>query len=388
MPSNERLWSKDLVLATAINTLVMTIFYLLITTMAVYAVARFQAAGTGAGLASSAFILGAVVARLFGGRAVDSLGTRPVLLAGLVVSVLVSLAYLAAGSLPLLIGVRLVHGVAFGAASTAVTAAAQRLIPDARRGEGTGYYTMSSPLGAALGPLLALALLQRWDYAALFLASALISVTGVILTLLLRRGGRTRGRRASALTLLDRDTLPFSSIMLVAGVGSSAVLAFVHPLAVSLDVEAAAATFFLVYAVAVLASRLFIGRLQDRRGDNAVIYPALLVFAGSLFLLSRTTSAEGFVLAGAAVGVGFGSLISAAQAAVVRIARLDHVGLAVSTYYLFLDIGTGLGPLALGALVKAAGYRTMFAAVALVTLATMVQYHLVHGRRAGARRLR
>ena len=59
----ERLWTRDFVLATVVNALAMSIFYLLMTTMAVYAVREFAASATGAGLASSMFIVGAVVTR-------------------------------------------------------------------------------------------------------------------------------------------------------------------------------------------------------------------------------------------------------------------------------------------------------------------------------------
>jgi len=74
------------VLATVVNALAMSIFYLLMTTMAVYAVRQFAASATGAGLASSMFIVGAVVTRLTGGI-VDRAGPRRTLLAALAVFV-------------------------------------------------------------------------------------------------------------------------------------------------------------------------------------------------------------------------------------------------------------------------------------------------------------
>lgn len=56
----------------------------------------------------------------------------------------------------------------------------------------------------------------------------------------------------------------------------------------------------------------------------------------------------------------------------------------MSTYYLFLDAGTGLGPLALGLVIGAADYPVMYLAVAALVVASAGCYHLVHGRRAGA----
>ena len=87
------------------------------------------------------------------------------------------------------------------------------------------------------------------------------------------------------------------------------------------------------------------------------------------------------------MGAGFGTVMPAVQAAVVRLSRGERVALAVSTYYLFLDIGTGLGPVGLGLVVEAADHRAMYLTAAGVALAAAGYYHLVHGRlgRRGAR---
>ena len=51
-----------------------------------------------------------------------------------------------------------------------------------------------------------------------------------------------------------------------------------------------AGAYFVAYAVTVLVSRPFAGRLQDRRGDNAVLYPSLLLFVVALLLLAAADS--------------------------------------------------------------------------------------------------
>src|SRR5690606_39377491 len=54
-----RLWTRELLTAVVVNTLTMLVFYLLMTTMALYAAQRFAASDSLAGLASSMFIVGA-----------------------------------------------------------------------------------------------------------------------------------------------------------------------------------------------------------------------------------------------------------------------------------------------------------------------------------------
>ena len=97
--ARERLWTRELVLASVTNLLLGLVFYLLMTTMALYAASRFHASDSLSGLAASMFVIGATVARLFAGNLVDLVGRRRVLLICLVVVLLASASYLPIDSL-------------------------------------------------------------------------------------------------------------------------------------------------------------------------------------------------------------------------------------------------------------------------------------------------
>lgn len=127
-----RLWSKDFTVAIIAAVFLSFVFYLLITTMAGYAVIRFAASDSAAGLASSSFVLGAVAARMFVGTMLDTLGRYRVLITAFTLSAVAGALYLPADSLPLLLAVRFVHGAVFGAGHTAIMAAVQDIIPPSR----------------------------------------------------------------------------------------------------------------------------------------------------------------------------------------------------------------------------------------------------------------
>ncbi|WP_334169690.1 MFS transporter, partial [Timonella senegalensis] len=97
MPANSQpspaLWTKDFTLATIANFFVSFVFYLLIPTMALYAVNAFGASDTAAGLASSSFVIGAVVGRIFTGKYLDFLGRRRLVIISLGIYVALGLAY-------------------------------------------------------------------------------------------------------------------------------------------------------------------------------------------------------------------------------------------------------------------------------------------------------
>ena len=159
-----------------INFFILLNFYLLATSVTVYALEEFQASASGAGFESSIFVLGAFISQLLAGRYVESYGRRKLLLGGLTVFFLTSLLYFPANSLALTMIVRLLHGLAFGVVGTANITAAMDLVPPHRRGEGSGYFSLSNATAAAVGPFLSLFILRHADFDFIFLSGLLLAL--------------------------------------------------------------------------------------------------------------------------------------------------------------------------------------------------------------------
>ncbi|WP_210769270.1 MFS transporter [Occultella kanbiaonis] len=391
--STVRLWSREFVLAWIVNFFLAFVFYFLMTTMAVYAIKEFIAGETASGLAASMFVIGSTTARLFAGNLVELVGRRRNLLIALVVGALASLAYFPASSYGSLLVVRFLHGASFAIASTTAMTLAQSVIPRARRGEGTGYFTLSMTLATALGPLLGLLLVDHVGYGALFAGSAVASVLALVIALFLRtrdlapdREARARLLRFRPADMLHPAVLPVASFMLVLAICYSGVLTYLQPFAAEAGLAGGASIFFLVYAASMLLTRTIMGRLQDRRGDNAVIVFAVLAFAAGLALLGLAGSDALVIVAGVAMGLGFGSLLGALQAVAVSKVPMRRVGVAISTHYFMVDLGIGIGPVLLGLGLGVFGFDTMYLVLAVVALVSLGLYELVHGRYERARR--
>lgn len=382
-----RLWTRDFVLAFGVNLAMSLTFYLLMTSMAGYAIERFGAGETVAGLASSAYIIGALIARIFAGKFLDFVGRKRMTLISLVVFVLAGVAYIPLADVWSVIAVRFIHGLAFGAGNTAVQASVQMLIPQARRAEGTGYFGTSTSLATAVGPFLAVYLAQHFGWSAIFWASAAFSVFGLVLALFIRLPERTPSADEQAAkwqlkpsSILDYRALRISAIMLLAGLAYSNVLAFLTSWATELGVPEAASWFFILFAVVMLVSRLFVGRIQDRRGDNVVMYPIFFLFALSFVIIALAQRGWVIVLAAVPMGLGFGSLFPCTQAIAVNVTSRERIGLAISTFFIMLDLGTGLGPVLLGSIVPVLGMQGLYLTCAGLVVLAGVVYHGVHGR--------
>lgn len=378
------LWTGQFALVGVTYFFVAMIFYLLMTAMALYAVTRFAASEAQAGIAVGAFVLGAVVTRMTTTPAALAWGRRRVLIAALALYVLTSVAYFWADSLPALTAVRFLNGMCFGAAGTVLATTVQAIVPPSRRSEGTGWFSTSMTLAGAVGPLLALQLSTRVGYDALFWAATASTAVALGLSFLLRVPGPTpTGRfRLTRAGVFSREAAPVSVVIMFAGFAYGGVLAFLAGYAAEQGHgPTLPSLFFVLFAVGTIAGRAVLGPVHDRRGDNAVVYPILLGYAVSFALLALWRSPAGMLAAGLVLGLSYGPVVSVFQTIAVQVAPPAAVGVATGTFFLFLDLGTGIGPMVLGAVVAAAGIPAMYLACAGLTLALVVYYRFAHGRR-------
>lgn len=363
-------------------------FYLLITTMALYAVQEFSASNAMSGLTSSAFVIGATVARLFAGYVVDTFGRRRILLLALIVVLLACLGYVLPHSLAWLIALRILHGIGYALVSTATMAIVQSAIPETRRAEGTGYYALGSTLATAIGPALGLFFVESFTYTLLFWATVATALIGFVLGLVLHQhpsqlaSAPAQAQRSpfSLRVIVDAKVVPIGCFMLLVGISYAGVLTYLLSYADQRHVVTGASYFFLAYAAAMLVMRFVLGRLQDRRGDNMVIYFGLLMFTAALVVLMAATHDWHVIAAGALSGLGYGTLMPASQAIAVRLVSPQKLGTGISTLLLLMDVGIGLGPIALGWIVTAIGYGPMFGMLAGLVVVAAVFYYVVHGR--------
>jgi MFS family permease len=295
--SKEKLWTKGFVTASVINFLVFLTYFLLMVTIASYAVDKFQASTSIAGLVAGIFIIGALIGRLGTGRIIENIGSKRILIVSTLFYIITSALYFAAINLPLLIIIRLLHGIAFGAASTATGTIVAQIIPYGRRGEGIGYYSMGAILGVALGPFMGVLLIQHADFKMIFIVSSILAVVSFVISFAVsepnyRLPDQDHVRAVKSFQIsnfLEFKAIPISLIILVIGFCYSVVIAFISLYTKEIHLEEAASFYFLVYAITVLVTRPISGRLFDVSGANFVVYPCLFFFAVGMLLFSQAS---------------------------------------------------------------------------------------------------
>ncbi|MFJ7755380.1 MFS transporter [Peribacillus muralis] len=390
--SRPKLWTKDFIIVSSINFFITLIFYLLMVTLAIYAVNELNASTSQAGLISGIFIIGTLIGRLFIGRFIDSIGRKKTLFIGLIFFTLTTILYFVDLGIGFLLVNRLIHGMAMGMASTATGTIVAQIIPATRKGEGIGYYSMSATLATAIGPFIGLYMAQHTSFQVIFsfcLALGLISLlTAFFLYVpalkVTAKAAESKGFKLS--NFIEPKALPISLITLILAFCYSSVLSFISFYAIEIDLVNTASFFFVIYAVAVLLSRPFSGPLMDRRGANFIMYPAFMIFGAGLLLLSITTNSFTLLAAGFLIGLGFGNMQSSSQAIAVKLTPPHRMGMATSTFFIMLDAGLGFGPYILGFIIPITGYSTLYVILGVAVIATSVLYFFLHGRKERAAR--
>jgi MFS family permease len=335
---------------------------------------------TDVGLLFGLMAISALAVRPAAGWAVETLGRKPVMLFGPSVFATASAAYAFVSSVPLLLALRLYHGLGIGTYHTASTVYVGDRVPPARRGEAMGYFGVGHTLSQAIGPAIGLAIMEMFGFYWLFASCAGLAVLSVVLTAFLEetfvpRRGLSLSRSMFFTTRALRPT------MLVIGMAfaTSSILSFI-PLYSRLEGITNPGFFFAIKAVSMMLCRPLAGTLSDRLGRMAVVTPGLLLIAGGLGLLAASGQWWSLVVSALLLGVGNGTAYPALLALMLDLTRPAERGAAMSTFGIGMDIGIGVGSILLGVMVERAGFSVAFGLAGAVPLALLGAYALLTWR--------
>lgn len=383
-----RLVNKDFLIDTIANFFIYIVFYLLLVIIAPYAMDTLHATPSEAGLASSIFIVGSLIARIFTGRFIEQIGRRKTLYIGLIFFLITTLLYFGVTSLVFLYLVRILHGIGFGISATSAQTFIANIVPKERRGEGIGYFiAFSSTIASAVGPFIGMYLNQHGSFSILIVICFSVIAVSCIAMLFLKipevnisQEQLADIKKFKLSNFFEIKAIPISSISIFVGICYASIVSFIDPFARQSDLVAAGNFFFVVYAIFLLLSRPVAGRLFDQKGENSVMYPCFVLFAIGLALISLSHLGAILLLAAAFVGCGFGTFLSSAQTIAVKASLPHRTGVATSTFYSFLEGGMGFGPFFLGLLVPLIGYRGLYICMAIVVLVCICPYFFLYGK--------
>ena len=368
---------------TAINFVIYLVYYLLMVIIAVVVHTNLHASLAQAGLASGIYVIGTLLARLFIGQQLDIIGRKQSLRYGAILYLISTLAYLVIPNIGVMFVVRLVNGFAYGMASTATNAIVTDYIPEDKKGLGINFYGLSTSLAAAIGPFVGMILLNLTNFRFIVEVSSALILLTTIATLILpvRNLVLTAERKADLRhmtfdNLIERNTIFIASIGFLMGFSYSSVLSFLSSYAKTIHLVGISSFFFVVYALVITITRPMAGRIFDVKGEDYVMYPSYISLAIGLVILGLTHSGFTLLVAGAFIGLGYGTFMSNGQAVALNMApNALRVGVSLATYFIGLDLGIGVGPFVLGDIEKLMNFRELYLLAAIIPVIAGLLYY-------------
>ena len=381
----EKLFNTGFITITTINFIVFLIYYCFVVITAKFATSELGANPAQAGFAAGIYIIGTLIARLYIGKKLELIGRKQMLRFGAIIYLITTIAYLISTNIIILDTVRFLNGFAYGTISTAANAIVTAYIPKSRNGEGINYYGLSTSLAAAIGPFIGILLLPIVGFKSVIILAIVLSVLVTVACYLfpvqnieLTDDHKKLLNSWSLNTFIEYKVLFISIVAFLIGLSYSSVLGFLSIYADNLGLSTAGAFFFVVYALIITLTRPFAGQIFDAKGENAVMYPSFIFLAIGLLTLSYTTTSFMLLLSGALIGLGYGTFMSNGQAVCLKLVEPSKVSIALSTYFIGLDLGLGFGPYALGTVHSFLSYSGIYVLCAILTVAVAILYAIFY----------
>lgn len=371
----EKIWSRDFILVCIANFFIFLGFQMTLPTLPLF-VKELGGSDQAIGLIVGSFTFSALIFRPYAGQLLETKGRKFVYMLGLGIFVVSIGSFAFIASIGFLVAMRMVQGIGFGFSTTATGTIATDLIPQKRRGEGLGYFGLSGNLALALGPSLGLALVGKISFAMLFLICAACGLVAFLLATKVRYKQVEQSPNRAATVRFDffEKTAIQPSILLFFITFTFGGIASFLPLYATEKSIAGIEWYFLIYALFLMLSRTFAGRIYDQKGHLYIFLPGTVLIFIAMLLLSWLPNTGVLLFAAALYGLGFGSVQPALQAWAVDNAPAHRKGMANATFFSSFDFGVGIGAILFGQLAYMFHYGVIYATAAGSVMISILLY--------------
>ncbi|MFA7107367.1 MAG: MFS transporter, partial [Candidatus Izemoplasmatales bacterium] len=258
--------------------------------------------------------------------------------------------------------------------TTAGNTLAMDLLPKEKKGEGMGFYGLAFTLAMAIGPFIASFVLNIGNFGILFIAAGILAFSGIG-TILIIDFPKNERKRAFSLKLINDFIAPqtyrYAILLILIMIPYGALLNFASLFCLEI-IPGKSYIFFLSLAVGLTISRLFAGKIFDKRG-----YFELLIFSFSSIAIGLPIFVffnHPFFLAFSSViiGIGYGISFLILQLVINQVLPKEKRGTANSIFLTALDIGIAGGTILMGLISNIFGLKLSFLTFAIFPIVCLI----------------
>lgn len=374
--AKEKIWKRDFFLICLANFFVFLGFQMTLPTIPIF-VESLGGNERLIGLVVGIFTFSALIVRPYAGHALETKGRRLVFLFGLIIFVLTVGVFGFLSSIFLLFTMRIIQGAGWGFSTTASGTIATDLIPPKRRGEGMGYYGLFGNVAIAIGPSIGLILADTLSFAQLFILCGLLGLIAWFLASLIRYKEVEPPSKNTAIKfdMYEKTAIQPAILIFFITVTFGGIATFLPLYTVQQGVSGIQWYFF-IYAIALMVTRIYAGRIYDQKGHQALYIPSAILITIAMLLLAWMPSNTVLFIAAILYGLGFGTVQPALQAWAVEKAADNRKGMANATFFSFFDLGIGIGAIVFGQIGYWLGYRSIYITAAASVLISILIYSI------------
>jgi MFS family permease len=254
------------------------------------------------------------------------------------------------------------HGLFWSGLLSASSAYMTEVIPEDRRAEGIGYWGMSTMLATAVAPAVGL-WVYRHGWVWLCVGTALLNLVMAAIAWRLPPDSAVAARmtrdRFFGGSLVEWRVVAVTMALFLCSFGYGGITSFVAVMSDQRGIRPRS-LFFTAFALTVLVTRLFSGRLADRVGHRRFLLPCLALVTVGLTATAFAKTRLQIALAAAVFGLGFGNQYPAFVGHVLTFVDPGRRGAAFGGILAAFDTGIGTGSIATGWMAHHLGFRGAF----------------------------
>ncbi|MGX4670864.1 MFS transporter [Cerasibacillus sp. JNUCC 74] len=371
----EKIWTRDFILICLANFFIFLGFQMTLPTLPLF-VKELGGSDQLIGVIVGIFTFSALIMRPYAGYALETKGRRFVYMLGLLIFVLSVGSFAVVSTIFFLLVLRIIQGIGWGFSTTATGTIATDLIPPSRRGEGMGYFGLAGNMALGIGPSLGLMLVDVISFSHFFLICAAGGIVAFILSSKIKYKKVEESPHKTVALKFDifEKTAIQPSLLLFFITFTFGGIATFLPLHAAEKSIAGIEGYFLVYALFLMVSRTFAGKVYDQKGHLYVFLPGTILIFIAMLLLAWLPSTVILLVAAAMYGLGFGTIQPALQAWAVEKAPENRKGMANATFFSFFDLGVGLGAILFGQIAFLFNYAVIYVTAAGSVLVSIGLY--------------
>lgn len=376
---NDRIWNKDFIFLILSNFLMYITYYAILSALPVYLVTELHASKMQVGVVVGTYTIASVLVRPFSGFALDRFGRRTIFLSALAIYSFMLTGYLVALTISSIIILRFAQGLTWGITTVSGSTIATDNIPPSKRGEGIGYFALSTTLGMSVGPVIGLFIGHRWGYVAMFVSSCFISIAslGCAYAIHLRKrfvvGKRIALRWSS---LFDTNSIRPSFNVFITMIAYGGLVSFIALYGREIGIQNSS-LYFLIFSAGIAGARLTTGKVFDKKGPRKIVSLCIILLIIGFPLLALAVNEALFYISAIIIGFGNGVIFPTFQSMVNNLAEPGHRGAANSTLYTAVDLGMGLGMILAGLIAQHVSISAIFWMNSIICIAGLIFFRFL-----------